>query len=284
MGLSYSQVTASGLTKSFPVTFNYINKTDVHVYVDGVEDTTFTWTSDYMVELTSTPAAGDIVVIGRETDIATPRVDYSDGTVQNEGVADLAFDNVFMPVQELNDMINKSVVYDSVNDYMDGQAKVLRNIGAGILPSDGLTLLQAQDYTSSIITSILANVSSAQSSANLTSGYLASIQSIYNTLLANWDISVATSGTNYSIKWGNKLHICYGESTTGSVTFSSAFSMSNPEPKVFVVAKVPNEGAIVTDITDNGSSYTGFTYDTNALEPSDDDADTVQYMAISGGL
>jgi hypothetical protein len=284
MGLSYNQVTASGLTKSFPVTFNYINKTDVHVYVDDVEDTSFTWTSNYMIELSTMPAAGAIVIIRRETAIATPRVDYSDGTVQNEGVADLAFNNVFMPVQELNDMVNTSVIYDSVNDVMDGQAKILRNIGAGILSSDGLTLLQAQTYTANIISTILAQVAAAQAASTQTSSNLTSIQTIYNTLLANWNITVAASGTNYSIKWGTKLHICYGQSTDTPVTFASPFSKSNEEPKVFIVAKVPNEGAIVTDVTEVGSNYTGFTYDTNALNLSSVDAYTIQYFAISGGL
>ena len=45
MANSYVEYNADGNTNQFDITFDYIDRTHVKVYVDNVEDTTFTFSS-----------------------------------------------------------------------------------------------------------------------------------------------------------------------------------------------------------------------------------------------
>ena len=43
MALSYTIYTANGSTTDFSIPFSYVNTTDVKVYIDNVEDTSYTY-------------------------------------------------------------------------------------------------------------------------------------------------------------------------------------------------------------------------------------------------
>ncbi len=67
-----------GIVSSFSVPFNYIIKEHVKVYVAGVLNTTFTWTTPSTIQLASVPGIGIEVLIKRETP-QTPLVAWQDG-------------------------------------------------------------------------------------------------------------------------------------------------------------------------------------------------------------
>lgn len=69
-----------GIINSWAVPFAYLKKSHVKVYIDDVEDTTFTWLTDSSVAATSTPADGAIVRVKR----VTPR-DALDTVLGNSG-------------------------------------------------------------------------------------------------------------------------------------------------------------------------------------------------------
>ena len=84
MALSYVTYTANGSTQQFDITFSYIDRTHIKVYVDNVEDTTFTFINDTRIQTTSMPANNAVVKIDRDTPTNARLVDFQDGSVLTE--------------------------------------------------------------------------------------------------------------------------------------------------------------------------------------------------------
>jgi microcystin-dependent protein len=80
MAYSYAESTASGSTAVFTVPFGYIDRSYVHVSVNGaaVDDSLLTWNSSTEVVLPTTPAAGATVRRWRGTP-KTPLVTFQSG-------------------------------------------------------------------------------------------------------------------------------------------------------------------------------------------------------------
>jgi len=59
--------TGNGVANSWTVGFNYLDKSHVQLFVNGVEDTTYTWITDSTIAATSVPANGAAIVVQRVT-------------------------------------------------------------------------------------------------------------------------------------------------------------------------------------------------------------------------
>lgn len=81
MTYSTNTVVADGTTRVFAVPFQYLSKSDVHVYVNGYEVTGFTWPTSGTVQLAQSAAslAGSTVLIKRQTPIAAPTTTFTAG-------------------------------------------------------------------------------------------------------------------------------------------------------------------------------------------------------------
>lgn len=86
----YSKVsyTADGATVNFVVPFSFIDRLHVKVYLDDVETTAFTWSSDTLIVLDTAPVSGVIVRIQRYSKIDTRLVDYADDAYLTENDLD----------------------------------------------------------------------------------------------------------------------------------------------------------------------------------------------------
>ena len=104
MAYSYARYTGDGVTTQFPINFTlgYISKDDVHVYVNNVV-TSFTWVSDYIIELISAPSDGADVLIRRIVDKEDLIHDYIDGAVIVEKNLDDSNKQTLMAVHEMLD-------------------------------------------------------------------------------------------------------------------------------------------------------------------------------------
>ena len=91
-----------GITKSFAVPFKYLNKTDIHVSVNGTLKE-FTWLSQGQVVLEAAPEVGAEVLIYRDTPVDEPIVDYEDGSIIAESDLDLPVLQNLYVAQELKD-------------------------------------------------------------------------------------------------------------------------------------------------------------------------------------
>jgi|GEM_PF-1763489 len=109
MPYSYAAYTGNGSTTQFNVTFPYIRKEHVKVYVNYV-DTAYTWVNDSTVQLASAPGAGVRVEVRRITPLNAPLVDYTDGSTLVAGDLDTSNLQHLYKQQELDDD-NKQAVY-----------------------------------------------------------------------------------------------------------------------------------------------------------------------------
>jgi microcystin-dependent protein len=104
MALSYVLYTGNGSETDFNVTFDYLDRSHVHVYLDDVESSDWSWVSDTLIRLDD-PADADVVVkIGRSTPNASRLVDFANGSVLDaESALDTDSNQLFYIIQELTD-------------------------------------------------------------------------------------------------------------------------------------------------------------------------------------
>ena len=84
MALSFVLYTANGSTNQFDITFSYIEQSHIKVFVNNVEDTSFTFVNSSRIQTSSTPTNGQVVKIERNTPTSARLVDFSDGSVLTE--------------------------------------------------------------------------------------------------------------------------------------------------------------------------------------------------------
>lgn len=87
MALSYIEHIATEGQTNFSIAFPYLERGHIHVYLDAVETTAFTFNNATTIQLTTGAAAATVVKLSRSTPIDEPLVDFSNGA--NLGEADL---------------------------------------------------------------------------------------------------------------------------------------------------------------------------------------------------
>lgn len=170
MALSSVSYTGDGTTRLFAVTIPYLAKAHVKVYVGGVEDTTFTWTTASSITTTGTPALSAIVLIKRTTP-TTPLVDFVDGSTLTESLLDTSnLQNLYVS-EETQDTATSSLVLDSTDNKFNANSKVIKNLAT---PVNGNDAVNKTYVDSTIPTSVAAAASSASSAASSASSASAS--------------------------------------------------------------------------------------------------------------
>lgn len=130
-----------GATTTFAVPFPYIAKADVHVYVDGVEDLTYTWPDDATVQPSTTPDAGTDVLVQRATEQDERLVDYSDASVLTEGDLDRDSQQNFYLMQELLDEFGAALT-EAADGTLDATSRRITNVADATAAQDAVTKTQ----------------------------------------------------------------------------------------------------------------------------------------------
>ena len=164
MALSYVQYSANGSTDQFSVTFNYIDSSHVKVYVDNVEDTTFTWVNTSLIETSSTPTNGQVVKIDRDTPTTSRLVDFQDGSTLTETDLDKSANQNFYAVQENVDSIGDCLKLDNTGVY-DADSKRIINVATPTSGTDAANKTYIDTQTTSAATSATAAATSATAAA-----------------------------------------------------------------------------------------------------------------------
>lgn len=101
--LSIVDLVGSGGQSNFTFTSPYIAREHIHVYIDLVETTEFTFTSDFVIALDTPLVVAATVRIRRITPSVEALVDFSNGSVLGETDLDLATLQVLYVMQETAD-------------------------------------------------------------------------------------------------------------------------------------------------------------------------------------
>jgi hypothetical protein len=148
MALSYKEYPADGATNAYDVTFGYLSRSHVFVFVDGAL-TAYKWVSSTRVELVNTPAEGKTVKVARLTDRVNRITTFSDGQTLLAGDLNAGDLQNFYILQETADQVMDGVLTGTilVNDPGSGyitEQWIQQQLEASIGGSDALTQLSNQ--------------------------------------------------------------------------------------------------------------------------------------------
>lgn len=135
MPLARTQYEADGSTKTFSIPFDYINKSDVIVSVDGSETTDFTWTSGSTIKFSTAPTNGTIIDVLRETERKSQLVDFQDASTLLESDLDLMAQQTFFLAQEAFDQAGATLYVKPDGSY-SASTRRIGDLGDPIDPED----------------------------------------------------------------------------------------------------------------------------------------------------
>lgn len=144
MALTYQTYTGNGSLTTFPISFDWVNSTDVLVTVDGVtkvNGTDYTIVNKNVV-FTAAPSSGTSVKVARASNITSRNVDFVNGSRLDESDLDNSAKQFFNLIQELWDRIT------------DVAAQVV-NIANGALVDESVTSTKLA--TDAVITTKVAD-------------------------------------------------------------------------------------------------------------------------------
>ena len=111
----------------FSIPFSYINKEHIGVSINGEGTSNYTYLNSSQIQILDTLEAGDVVSITRNTPIDNKMVVFSDTSILNKDVQNLAEDQLFNAIQEIYD---KNIVFknDLEDEIADNKAEVEQEI------------------------------------------------------------------------------------------------------------------------------------------------------------
>ena len=163
MPLSSVLYTANGSTTQFDITFSYIDTTHIKVFIDNVEDTSFTFVNTSRIQTSSTPSNGAIVKIERQTPTNARLVDFQDGSVLTETDLDKSANQNFFIVQENVDDIADRLGKDNSGIFDAGNTRI-KNVANPTATQDAVTKNYLEntfltDANKTALTTVNANIS-----------------------------------------------------------------------------------------------------------------------------
>jgi len=242
MALSYVKYTANGSTNQFAVTFSYISASDVHIYINGVEDQSYTFVNSALVQTSSTPANGAIVEVRRQTSNTARLVDFQDGSVLTEADLDASANQNFFTVQENFDRTQDTIQL-TATDVWDGQSKRITSVANPTSDQDVATkhylentwLTTANKTALTTVNANIANINAVNSNATNVNSAVANASNI-NT--------VAGSISNVNTVGG----IASNVTTVAGITSNIASAVSNASNITTVANNIGSVNTVATDI------------------------------------
>ena len=163
MAQSYTDYVGDGATATFNLSFPFINRSHVKLYVDGVS-VSFTWITDSQIQADVAPANLTNVRVKRETPTATREVDWTNGAQQEESDLDLADTQVFYIVQEADDDASEGLRLADDGTF-DAQSKRVTNVADGTNDNDAVNKAQVDSLTATAVATCTAQAAIATSEA-----------------------------------------------------------------------------------------------------------------------
>ena len=160
MAYSYYVYTGNGSTTQYNIPFNYIRKEHVLATVAG-SSATFTWVNASTIQMDTTPANGAVVRVYRETPLAAPLVDFTDGATLVAADLDTNAKQSVYIQQELDDGL------------VDGLANVIPNGDKGDITTSSAGTVWTID-TGAVTSAKILNDTILNADVNPTAGIVAS--------------------------------------------------------------------------------------------------------------
>jgi hypothetical protein len=174
MALSRETYIGDGSTNNFSVTFPYLLKAHVKLFIDGVEDTTFTWLTDSSIQPSVVPPSMSLVFLSRTTP-TEPLTDFVDGSTLTESILDVATIQSLYVAEETRDQLEANLQLALEDNVFDSLNKRISNVADPVDPQDVATKAWSESALSSGVAQAAASATAAAGSATSALGYLNSI-------------------------------------------------------------------------------------------------------------
>jgi microcystin-dependent protein len=134
--LSRVYYTGDGTTSTWTIPFSYINQSHIHIYLDGVETTNFTWLTSNTISIT--PGKGVLLLIKRETTNTKRLIEYQNASLTNSNDFNLEGNQEFYINQEA---LDGSSTVMGLNETLNwgAQNKRIQNLATPVNPKDAAT-------------------------------------------------------------------------------------------------------------------------------------------------
>jgi len=164
MATTSNTYTGNGSNKLFSITFSYLNRSDIDVYLNGTLQTIttqYTFANATTIEFVAAPANGAVVLLDRSTDDAALQATFFPGSSVKAADLNDNFDQTLYVVQEIN---NKAV---KINDPLYANKTYIDAADALKVNKSGDTMSGALAMGTNKITG-LGNPTNAQDAATKT--------------------------------------------------------------------------------------------------------------------
>lgn len=193
-----NDVLYSGGDKLFSITFSYIKKEHIKVFVNDEETENFTFNNDSQILVSDELINGDVVSIRRTTPIDERMVVFSDTSILNKDNQNLAQTQMFDAVQEMKDdntafQININEDFSDYQDEIEGAFETYKNT----IDNEIETIDGKADSAISTANSAETKANTAVSTANTANGKADNAVTTANSAstTANTALSTANSAT-----------------------------------------------------------------------------------------
>ena len=259
MANSYVEYTANGSTNQFDITFSYIDRTHIKVYINNVEDTSFTFINDNRIQTSSMPSNGQVVKVDRDTPTTARLVDFQDGSVLTETDLDKSANQNFFIAQETEDEVasklgqNNSGVFDAIN-------KRIINVGTPTAGTDAANKTYIDTQTNNAFTSASNAATSetnaaASATAAAASATTASTKATEAATSANDAATSETACAIHATTATNSVASSTTQATNAASSASAAF-VSETNAAASATASANSASAAATSETNSATSAT----------------------------
>jgi len=143
MAYSWQEETYSAGTQNITVDIEYLDRSYIHVYLDGTETTEFTWSSDVLIKLDSALGSSTKVTLVRRTDKEDLYIKFADGAAFIRENLDTQNTQFLHLAQELVEGRSIDGFYGSIS--MNGYR--ITNLGTPVDSADAAN----KDYVDSVL-------------------------------------------------------------------------------------------------------------------------------------
>lgn len=183
-----TDVSYSGGDKLFSITFPYIKREHINVYVNDELTTNYTYITSSQISISDELEAGDVISIVRTTPIDERMVVFSDTSILNKDAQNLDSTQLFDAVQEIydNNISFKNDATTQINSIETKADTALSNSQSAVSTANSAET--KADNAVSTANTASSNASTAVSTAN-------SALSTANTALTNSETAISTANT-----------------------------------------------------------------------------------------
>ena len=238
MAVTIIDYTGDGTTNQYAITFSYLSEDDVVVTVNEVA-APFTFVNSSTVQITTTPASGDRIVIKRNTSVAA-LVDFTDGSTLYEADLDLATEQARLLGEEARDRAENAL--SSVNNNL---ADILR-VRAIEDDVSAVADINTDVETVAGVSADIETLADVSTDIDLLGDYTDEIETVSDDLNAG----SFNAGTEYDF---------------GSITEASSGQTGSPDGFIVTVYNNMNDINAVADIASNVTTVSGIASDVTTV-------------------